>query len=67
MSIGEALKLRAFFGGVSPPRTREAGDGEELAQARVSRARKLPAWTEIEPGRFMPRRVRGSNVGRALG
>lgn len=25
------------------------------------------AWTEIEPGRFMPRRVRGSFRGRALG
>jgi len=24
-------------------------------------------WTEIEPGRFMPRRVRGSFHGRALG
>lgn len=27
----------------------------------------LPAWTEIEEGRFMPRRVRGSYHGRALG
>jgi hypothetical protein len=26
-----------------------------------------PPWTEIEPGRFMPRRVRGSFQGRALG
>ena len=26
-----------------------------------------PAWEEIEAGRFMPRRVRGSNRGRALG
>ncbi|MBW3596907.1 MAG: hypothetical protein KY475_06480 [Planctomycetes bacterium] len=25
------------------------------------------AWTEVEAGRFMPRRVRGSNRGRALG
>jgi hypothetical protein len=25
------------------------------------------AWSEIEPGRFMPRRVRGSFLGRALG
>ncbi len=24
-------------------------------------------WEEIEKGRFMPRRVRGSNQGRALG
>jgi hypothetical protein len=27
----------------------------------------VPAWTEIDPGRFMPRRVRGSCQGRALG
>ena len=27
----------------------------------------VPAWTEVEEGRFMPRRVRGSGVGRALG
>ena len=25
------------------------------------------AWTEIDPGRYMPRRVRGSYQGRALG
>jgi hypothetical protein len=28
---------------------------------------KIEGWTEIEPGRFMPRRVRGSFQGRALG
>jgi hypothetical protein len=28
---------------------------------------EMPAWTEVDPGRFMPRRVRGSNQGRALG
>jgi hypothetical protein len=28
---------------------------------------EFAAWTEIEPGRFMPRRVRGSFLGRALG
>jgi hypothetical protein len=27
----------------------------------------LAPWTEIEEGRFMPRRVRGSCQGRALG
>jgi len=30
-------------------------------------AEGVAAWTEIEPGRFMPRRVRGSAHGRALG
>ncbi|MCR9201281.1 MAG: hypothetical protein NXI04_21780 [Planctomycetaceae bacterium] len=28
---------------------------------------QIPAWTEVEEGRFMPRRVRGSSHGRALG
>jgi hypothetical protein len=28
---------------------------------------EFAAWTEIEAGRFMPRRVRGSFQGRALG
>jgi hypothetical protein len=28
---------------------------------------ELPAWTEVDEGRFMPRRVRGSCRGRALG
>lgn len=27
----------------------------------------VAAWTEVEEGRFMPRRVRGSGIGRALG
>jgi hypothetical protein len=26
-----------------------------------------PAWEEIEPGRYQPRRIRGSCRGRALG
>ncbi len=28
---------------------------------------EFAAWEEIDTGRFMPRRVRGSNPGRALG
>jgi hypothetical protein len=28
---------------------------------------EVAAWTEIEAGRFLPRRVRGSFLGRALG
>ncbi len=27
----------------------------------------VPAWEQVEPGRFMPRRVRGSCRGLALG
>jgi len=26
-----------------------------------------PPWTEIEPGRFQPKRTRGSHLGRELG
>jgi hypothetical protein len=26
-----------------------------------------PAWEEVSPGRYMPRRVKGSYKGRALG
>jgi hypothetical protein len=27
----------------------------------------VPAWEEIDPGRYMPRRIRGSCKGRVLG
>ena len=27
----------------------------------------VAAWTEVDEGRFMPRRIRGSFLGRALG
>jgi hypothetical protein len=37
------------------------------AQQRAEQAPEGAAWEEIEPGRFMPRRVRGSFRGRALG
>ena len=28
---------------------------------------EVPAWEEIDTGRYMPRRIRGSYKGRALG
>ena len=28
---------------------------------------EVPAWEEVDTGRFMPRRIRGSCKGRALG
>lgn len=37
------------------------------AQERAATEQAEAAWEEIEPGRFMPRRVRGSFRGRALG
>ena len=41
-------------------------DPQERAAAQPVEAVEVP-WEEIEPGRFMPRRVRGSFRGRALG
>jgi hypothetical protein len=41
-------------------------DPQELAASQPADANEAP-WEEIEPGRFMPRRVRGSFRGRALG
>lgn len=41
-------------------------DPQELAALSVD-AGEVHAWEQIEPGRFMPRRVRGSCRGLALG
>jgi hypothetical protein len=41
-------------------------DAQELAALQPPDATEAP-WEEIEPGRFMPRRIRGSFRGRALG
>jgi hypothetical protein len=30
-------------------------------------AEDVPAWEQVDPGRFMPRRIKGSYRGRALG
>jgi hypothetical protein len=49
-----------------PRETKEIGaDGPHFSTETDSV--DSPAWTEIDPGRFMPRRVRGSCHGRALG
>jgi hypothetical protein len=37
------------------------------AQRRAAEALTETPWEEIEAGRFMPRRIRGSFRGRALG
>ncbi len=41
--------------------------GELASGMNPADAADVPPWTEIEAGRFMPRRVRGSGIGRALG
>ncbi|MFM2095467.1 MAG: hypothetical protein RIS70_2591 [Planctomycetota bacterium] len=33
----------------------------------IERSGEVAAWTEVDKGRYMPRRVRGSCIGRALG
>ncbi|HEY3788436.1 MAG TPA: hypothetical protein VGL71_06250 [Urbifossiella sp.] len=45
----------------------EKRDPQELAPDSLTVDADIPAWEEIEPGRFMPRRVRGSFRGRSLG
>lgn len=44
------------FTGPESPHFADDGKAEDVA-----------AWTEIDEGRFMPRRIRGSCLGRALG
>ena len=45
------------------------GDAQERQpdQPTTPDAADVRAWEQIEPGRFMPRRVRGSDRGRKLG
>lgn len=42
-------------------------DAQERAPAGPPDAAEVRAWQEIEPGRFMPRRIRGSFRGGKLG
>ena len=42
-------------------------DEKTDAQQQAAEIDDLTAWEEIESGRFMPRRIRGSYRGRALG
>jgi hypothetical protein len=43
------------------------GDAQERAADAPADSEPVRAWEEIEPGRFMPRRVRGSFQGGKLG
>jgi hypothetical protein len=42
-------------------------DGTSFSQPSAVTAPEPPAWEQIESGRYMPRRVRGSYRGRELG
>ncbi|MFM8250694.1 MAG: hypothetical protein ACKOBW_03740 [Planctomycetota bacterium] len=47
-----------------------AGSLDSLAGASAGdlmSAEKLPAWEQVDVGRFRPRRIRGSYLGRELG
>ncbi len=45
----------------------QTGDAQERAADTPTDMEPVRAWEEIEPGRFMPRRVRGSFQGGKLG
>jgi hypothetical protein len=51
--------------------TQSRGDADELESgphfAEEANAEQHQAWEEIDVGRYMPRRIRGSCRGRALG
>ena len=47
--------------------TNEKLDAQEREEDRPDLADEPVAWSEIEPGRFMPRRIRGSYRGGKLG
>jgi hypothetical protein len=46
-----------------------AGPDGSLSQPPISEGgeEEAPAWEQIESGRYMPRRIRGSCKGRVLG
>ena len=42
-------------------------EGQETAESAPEETTETPPWEEIEPGRYQPRRTRGSCRGRELG
>jgi hypothetical protein len=52
----------------TPELNREAVEPEETPSSFILHPSSFPlAWEEIENGRYMPRRIRGSCLGRELG
>lgn len=43
------------------------GDAQERQPDQMPAADPVPAWEEIEAGRYMPRRIKGSCRGAKLG
>jgi hypothetical protein len=56
---------------MQPEEPRERGNEPEPATAPqftdTGGSGDVPAWEEIDTGRYMPRRIKGSCKGRALG
>ena len=55
--------------GTQPDGDRDRGPERALAAqfAHEAETGEAPAWEEIDTGRYMPRRIKGSCKGRALG
>jgi hypothetical protein len=51
----------------TPQDAREVGTGVPLPAAGEPVAEQVQAWEQIAEGRYMPRRIRGSCIGRELG
>ena len=49
------------------PRAAETDERAAIRRRRRTGDERVPAWEEIEAGRYMPRRIRGSFRGRELG
>ncbi len=57
-------------GSMATEEIREQGEGASArlpAQRSESAEQNAPAWEMVGPGRYMPRRIRGSFHGRELG
>jgi hypothetical protein len=51
----------------TPVDAQEIAAAESPSDVAEPGSEEIAAWQEIEAGRFMPRRIRGSCRGRALG
>lgn len=49
------------------PKREADREHEQAVRFGILREENVPAWTEIDTGRYQPRRVKGSFRGRELG
>ena len=62
--MGEEYEMKMHRQGEDP---QERAANQVPPVAAESEPGPVPAWEQIEPGRYMPRRIRGSFRGRVLG